>query len=70
MHFDMENERLLKWRLILGQQADPDKEISLEGGSATSGMDNTLEALYNTERKGGLGASSPNINRWLGDIRY
>lgn len=35
-----------------------------------AGMDNTLEALYgDQERKGGLGRSSPNVNRWLGDIR-
>ncbi|MCC6463474.1 MAG: VWA domain-containing protein [Saprospiraceae bacterium] len=32
-------------------------------------MDRVLEALYDADRKGGLGRSSPNINRWLGDIR-
>lgn len=32
-------------------------------------MDGVLEALYDSDRKGGLGASSPNVNRWLGDIR-
>lgn len=32
-------------------------------------MDATLEALYEGDRKGGLGSSSPNVNRWLGDIR-
>ncbi len=63
----MENTRLHKWRLILGKQSDPEGEVGLEGND--SGMDDTLEALYNTERKGGLGASSPNVNRWLGDIR-
>lgn len=34
-----------------------------------AGIDKTLEALYNTDRKGGLGPSSPNVARWLGDIR-
>ncbi len=63
----MEDFRLKKWRLILGKQADPESEVGLEGDAA--GMDNVLEALYNNERKGGLGASSPNVNRWLGDIR-
>ncbi|MBK8566928.1 MAG: VWA domain-containing protein [Saprospiraceae bacterium] len=63
----MEDVRLQKWRLILGKQSDPEEEIGLS--SDAMGMDNTLEALYNTERKGGLGASSPNVNRWLGDIR-
>jgi Mg-chelatase subunit ChlD len=32
-------------------------------------IDKTLEALYDNERKGGLGPSSPNVSRWLGDIR-
>ena len=32
-------------------------------------MDQVLEALYDAERKGGLGSSSPNVARWLGDIR-
>ena len=32
-------------------------------------MDQVLDALYDSERKGGLGSSSPNVNRWLGDIR-
>lgn len=57
-----------KWRLILGKRADPKGEIGLEGDAV--GMDSVLEALYDTERQGGLGASSPNVNRWLGDIRH
>lgn len=32
-------------------------------------MDRVLEALYDSDRRGNLGPSSPNINRWLGDIR-
>jgi len=32
-------------------------------------IDKTLSALYDSERAGGLGPSSPNISRWLGDIR-
>ncbi|MBI1226307.1 MAG: VWA domain-containing protein [Bacteroidetes bacterium] len=63
----MEDFRLKKWRLILGKQSDPKVGIGLEGEVA--GMDDVLEALYNNERKGGLGASSPKLNRWLGDIR-
>lgn len=58
---------LERWRLILGQAADPDQTIPLEGLHA--GMDGVLEALYDAERQGGLGQSSPRINRWLGDIR-
>ena len=61
------DERLRKWRLILGQQADPAKDILLEG--EMNRMDEIMEALYDSDRKGGLGNSSPNINTWLGDIR-
>lgn len=32
-------------------------------------IDKTLQALYDAERTGGLGPSSPNVSRWLGDIR-
>lgn len=32
-------------------------------------MDAVLEALYDADRQGGLGRSSPRIHRWLGDIR-
>jgi Mg-chelatase subunit ChlD len=58
---------LEKWRLILGQKADTEQEISLN--AEQQGMDAVLEALYDAQRQGGLGSSSPNINRWLGDIR-
>jgi len=60
-------DHLERWRLILGQKADPEQETALS--EAVKGMDAVLEALYDTERQGGLGRSSPNINRWLGDIR-
>lgn len=61
------SDHLERWRLILGQKADPEEETALS--EAVKGMDDVLEALYDTERQGGLGRSSPNINRWLGDIR-
>ncbi len=61
------DERLRKWRLILGSKADAGGEQTLSGDDA--GMDEVLDALYDSDRKGSLGASSPNINRWLGDIR-
>ena len=61
------SEKLKKWRLILGKQSDPEGDIPLD--EMQTGVDNVLEALYDAERKGGLGSSAPNINRWLGDIR-
>lgn len=60
-------DRIKKWRLILGQQSDPEGKHGLE--KSLQGIDNTLEALYDSDRKGGLGSSIPNVNRWLGDIR-
>jgi Mg-chelatase subunit ChlD len=32
-------------------------------------MDDALSALYESDRRGGLGSSSPKVARWLGDIR-
>lgn len=65
---NLENaDRIQKWRLILGQEADPEEGTPLEGVAA--GMDAALEALYQTDRQGGLGDSSPQLHRWLGDIR-
>lgn len=60
-------DRLERWRLVLGQPAQGELGVTL--GSELAHMDRTLEALYDGDRKGGLGASSPNVARWLGDIR-
>ena len=60
-------ERLRKWRLILGQHANPANDIQLD--AELDRIDTILEALYDTDRKGSLGNSSPNVNTWLGDIR-
>ena len=60
-------ERIQKWRLILGSKSDPGGQLNL--GGDLQGMDQVLEALYDSERKAGLGKSTPNVNRWLGDIR-
>jgi Mg-chelatase subunit ChlD len=73
-----EKERLRRWRLALGKEAANEMETGL--GTAGAGedfdlsradrdMDSVLEALYASERSAGLGGSSPNVARWLGDIR-
>lgn len=59
-------DELHKWRLVLGG-SDDGTGVSLSGQEVQ--MDKTLEALYDTDKKGGLGPSSPNVSRWLGDIR-
>lgn len=72
-------ETLKRWRLILGGEEADGTGAALSGTEAQ--MDKALAALYeferkrkfdygdNTERKGGSGASQPQVARWLGDIR-
>jgi len=60
-------EQLRRWRLILGGDQNDGTSCSLDKTDLQ--IDKTLEALYDSNRKGGLGASSPNVSRWLGDIR-
>lgn len=56
-----------RWRLILGgEEADG---IGCPLSLSDSRMDKALQALYDSDRKGGLGSSAPNVSRWLGDIR-
>src|SRR5438046_5673852 len=64
---DNDNERLRRWRLILGGGAAEGTGVSLRGDDMK--IDGALEALYDSERSGGLGGSNPNVARWLGDIR-
>ncbi|HEY9638022.1 MAG TPA: VWA domain-containing protein [Coleofasciculaceae cyanobacterium] len=72
-----EEERLRRWRLILGgTEADGictggvgEKGTSFTLTGNDKAMDETLSALYDSERTGGLGSSAPNVARWLGDIR-
>jgi Mg-chelatase subunit ChlD len=67
-----DSERLRRWRLVLGGDACNQKEMGLTDGTDRA-IDAALAALYGEqsgqERKGGLGASAPNVARWLGDIR-
>lgn len=63
----MDEEQIKKWKLILGDKSDPQQQISLD--ELEQGMSDVLDALYDSEKDRGLGASSPNVNRWLGDIR-
>lgn len=60
-------ERIEKWRLILGKSAEEGSGADLS--EEMQGMDDVLDALYDSDQEGNLGSSSPNVNRWLGDIR-
>ncbi len=76
----MTNDALLrKWRLILGgsNKSEGGEGTGVELNGRDAKVDKALNMLYgdadgdrtNGERKGGLEESSPNVNRWLGDIR-
>ncbi|MFK7773979.1 MAG: VWA domain-containing protein [Saprospiraceae bacterium] len=69
MYFYIMEERIRKWRLILGKDADKNNDEQVSLSAEMKGMDDVLDALYDSERQAGLGSSSPNVNRWLGDIR-
>ncbi len=63
-------ERLRRWRLILGGEEADGTGVSLSSGDL--GIDRALQALYGVgdgERRGGLGASAPSVVRWLDDVR-
>jgi Mg-chelatase subunit ChlD len=68
---DAHDERLRRWRLVLGGDADGTGR-ALTGRDAA--MDRTLSAVYAAQpgsgpRSAGLGGSAPQVARWLGDIR-
>ncbi|MEU0304664.1 VWA domain-containing protein [Streptomyces sp. NPDC006175] len=72
-----EDERLRRWRMVLGADAAESTGRALTGRDTA--MDGALTALYDggrkpggrdgAERVAGLGASAPSVARWLGDIR-
>lgn len=72
---DPEERRLHRWRLVLGGEAQECMGVALDPTAAA--MDRALRALYEAgdgseggaDRRGGLAASSPQVARWLGDIR-
>ncbi|MET7859557.1 VWA domain-containing protein [Streptomyces sp. NPDC005318] len=72
-----DDERLRRWRLVLGGDSAESTGCTLAGRDAA--MDGALNALYGgggrpggrggSDRSAGLGGSAPAVARWLGDIR-
>ncbi|WP_027232759.1 VWA domain-containing protein [Phyllobacterium sp. UNC302MFCol5.2] len=62
----MTSEQIRRWKLALGDD-------DMDGlGERDQRLGHALSALYASEtrgKRGGLGASSPKVSRWLGDIR-
>ena len=63
----MEEEYLKRWSLILGGNEADGTGITLTPEEQR--IDQSLEAVYDSDRRGGLGSSAPKVSRWLGDIR-
>ena len=63
----MEEEYLKRWRLILGGNEADGTGITLTPEEQR--IDQSLEAVYDSDRRRGLGSSAPKVSRWLGDIR-
>ena len=63
----MEEEYLKRWRLILGGNEADGTGITLTPEEQR--IDQSLVAVYDSDRRGGLGSSAPKVSRWLGDIR-
>ena len=76
-----ERDRLTRWRLVLGSAAQDALAPDLGEGEgdgegegpelddADQRRDAALEKLYDSDRTGGLARSSPQVARWLGDVR-
>ncbi|MGW5277426.1 VWA domain-containing protein [Streptomyces sp. NPDC004044] len=72
-----DDERLRRWRMVLGADSAETTGCTLTGRDAA--MDGALNALYGgggkpggrggSDRSAGLGGSAPSVARWLGDIR-
>jgi hypothetical protein len=64
-----DDERLRRWRLVLGGEKADGTGASLAGDDLE--MDRVLSQLYDADKKGkvGMGKSAPTVARWLGDIR-
>jgi VWA domain containing CoxE-like protein len=64
----MEIDNKVRWRLILGNEAEEESTDKIELNDEESSMDVLLQKLYGS-KEGGNNKSNITVNRWLGDIR-
>ena len=64
-----DQERLRRWRLILGGESADAVGADLDGDDLA--MDDALGRLYDVDKSQnvGMGKSAPKVARWLGDVR-
>jgi hypothetical protein len=62
-------DRLTRWRLVLGGDEADGIGDAVRLDPADTERDLALRELYDRDRRGGMGSSSPKVARWLGDIR-
>lgn len=69
MSADAGRDRLTRWRLVLGGEDADGLGGDIALSEADAQRDAALAQLYDSNRRGGMGSSSPKVARWLGDIR-
>lgn len=69
MIIEVEKERVRRWKLALGEGLEGMSEEDRRMGEALSALYDQGEASGKKNKRGGLGASSPRVAKWLGDIR-
>ena len=57
----METEYLKRWRMALGGNAADGTGVTLTVEEQR--LDSSLEAVYDSDRRGGLGSSAPKVSR-------
>jgi VWA domain containing CoxE-like protein len=64
----MEVTNRVRWRLILGNEAEEETAEKIALNEEEESMDVLLQKLYGS-KEGGNNSSNISVNRWLGDIR-
>lgn len=63
------DERLRRWRLVLGRDADAAEAVGSELSAQDTRRDEALDAVYDADRTGGVARTAPAVARWLSDVR-
>ena len=64
----METEYLKRWRMALGGNAADGTGVTLTVEEQR--LDSSLEAVYDSDRRGGLGSSAPKVFLWITQANF